>query len=112
MGGLCRVFLRSIAGKGRAGPDLTMRVRVRGAHDLAPVLEHLDPAIAVPKFGSFRGPDVHDSPDLWAQVALDARPLLGVRITLGDGAYPLQLALDAQGAVIGWVLELGIAETV
>lgn len=54
---------------------------------------------------------VQDAPDLWAQVALDARPTLGVRITSGDGSYPLQLALDPSGAAIGWVLELGIAQT-
>ena len=54
---------------------------------------------------------VHDAPDLWAQVALDARPLLGVRVTLGDGAYPLHVALDGEGSAIGWVLELGVTET-
>jgi len=54
---------------------------------------------------------VHESPDFWAQVAVDARPLLGVRTTLGDGAYPLLLALDDASEPIGWVLELGIAET-
>jgi hypothetical protein len=54
---------------------------------------------------------VQNAPDLWAQVALDARPVLGVRITVGDGSYPLQIALDAAGAPLGWVLELGIAET-
>jgi hypothetical protein len=53
---------------------------------------------------------VLDAPDLWAQVALDGRPLLGVRITLGDGTYPLQIAHDADGEAIGWVLELGVAQ--
>ena len=54
---------------------------------------------------------VHDAPDLWAQVALDGRPLLGVRLTLGDGRFPLQIALDETGAALGWVLELGLAQT-
>ncbi len=54
---------------------------------------------------------VNDAPDLWAQVALDGQPLLGVRITVGDGAYPLQIALDERGAPVGWVLELGVAKT-
>jgi hypothetical protein len=54
---------------------------------------------------------VQNAPDLWAQVALDTHPVLGVRITLGDGAYPLRLALDANGVGVGWVLELGVVET-
>lgn len=54
---------------------------------------------------------VQDAPDLWAQVALDAHPVMGVRITAGDGAYALRLALDADGASLGWVLELGVATT-
>lgn len=54
---------------------------------------------------------VQDAPDLWAQVALDGHPVLGVRITRGDGAYPLQLALDAKRSAVGWVLELGLATT-
>jgi hypothetical protein len=49
---------------------------------------------------------VQDAPDLWAQVALDGHPLLGIRITAGDGQYPLYLAVDAAGASLGWVLEL------
>jgi hypothetical protein len=54
---------------------------------------------------------VHDAPDLWAQVALEGRPLLGIRTTLGDGSFPLQIALDAASEPIGWVLELGLAQT-
>lgn len=53
---------------------------------------------------------VLEAPDLWAQVALDARPAIGIRITAGDGSYALQLALDAAGSALGWVLELGIVE--
>jgi len=54
---------------------------------------------------------VQEAPDLWAQVALDGRPLLGVRVTVGDGSYPLRIALDESGAPVGWVLELGVAST-
>lgn len=54
---------------------------------------------------------VQDAPDLWAQVALDAQPLVGVRVTAGDGTYPLRLGLDASGSGVGWVLELGGVET-
>ena len=54
---------------------------------------------------------VQDATDLWAQVALDGHPVLGVRVTVGDGTYPLHIALDDLGAPMGWVLELGIAET-
>lgn len=54
---------------------------------------------------------VREAPDLWAQVALDGRPLLGVRVTVGDGNYPLHIALDPSGEPLGWVLELGVAST-
>jgi hypothetical protein len=54
---------------------------------------------------------VNDAPDLWAQVALDAQPVLGVRVTRGAGTYPLHLALDETGTPVGWVLGLGVAET-
>lgn len=54
---------------------------------------------------------VQAAPDLWAQVSLDGRPLLGVRVSVGDGSYPLQIALDQNGEALGWVLELGLAQT-
>jgi hypothetical protein len=52
---------------------------------------------------------LHDAPELWAQVALDGRPLLGVRTTFGDGSFPLHIAFDEANEMIGWVLELGLA---
>jgi hypothetical protein len=54
---------------------------------------------------------VRSAPDLWAPLALEGGPLLGVRITQGNGAYPLSLACGASGEAVGWVLEFGLAET-
>ena len=53
---------------------------------------------------------VQAAPDLWAQVSLDGRPLLGVRVSRGDGTYALHIARDQNNEALGFVLELGIAE--
>lgn len=41
-----------------------------------------------------------------AQLSLDRHPLVAIRLTHGDGSYPLFMALDADRREIGWVLDL------
>ena len=61
---LGHVLLGRLHGQGVAGPDLAVRVRVGGAHRLAPVLEHLDPPELPAELRGLVGPDVHDPADL------------------------------------------------
>ncbi|MBI5496957.1 MAG: hypothetical protein HY904_18225 [Deltaproteobacteria bacterium] len=45
----------------------------------------------------------------WMQFTLDSIPALAIKVSLGDGAYPLWNALDGTGRVVGWVLDMGQA---
>ena len=47
-----------------AGPDLAVRMRVRGAHRRAAILEDLHPAVGGTELVGLLGPDVDDPPDL------------------------------------------------
>ncbi|MCA9597842.1 MAG: hypothetical protein KC776_31235, partial [Myxococcales bacterium] len=46
--------------------------------------------------------------DYWVQTSLDGVPILAIKITVGDGAFPLYLAKSATGESVGWMLELGL----
>ena len=60
---LGRVLAGRLDGQGRPGPDLAVRMGVRGAHRLAPVLEHLDPAERPPSSVGLVRPEVDDRAD-------------------------------------------------
>ena len=63
---LRRVLAGCLARQRRARPDLAVRVGVRGAHRFAPVLEHLDPAVARAELGGLVRPEVDHPPDVVA----------------------------------------------
>jgi hypothetical protein len=60
---LRRILACGVDRQGRAGPDLTVRMGIRGPHHLAPVFEDLDPLEALAQLGGLVGPEVDDAPD-------------------------------------------------
>ena len=96
-----RALGRVLRGDGRRqrrpGPDLPVRVRVGGAHRLAPVLEHLDPAVLPPEVGRLLRPQVDDAAHVGRR-HLREREVVARR-EADDPARPL-LALGAQQPVL------------
>jgi hypothetical protein len=54
---------------------------------------------------------LQESETSWLQTSLDGQPVLGVRISGGDGDYTLRIAEDGDGSPVGWVLHFGIVST-